>query len=79
MLSYILLYLRLWRAFETASDALTTSGIWVTVGGMRELFGAFPAIESLTSLFTGTLWVLAVFVAVDVYLRFATRRRAHAA
>jgi hypothetical protein len=75
--SYILLYLRLWRAFETGSDALTTSGIWATIGGMRELFRAFPVIAPLGALFTGLLAMLALFVLADIYLRFTTLRREH--
>ena len=68
MASYICLHLRIRRAFDFASGALTSSGLWVILLGLREMFLRFSELESISILFTGLLSAFGTYVLVDLFL-----------
>ncbi|HXU40391.1 MAG TPA: hypothetical protein VN937_28800 [Blastocatellia bacterium] len=73
--SYILLYLRLWRAFDTLSEGLTNNGLWVVMGGLRSLFAAFSELQSISLIFTVLLWMLAAYIALDLSFKWQDRNK----
>ena len=71
--SYLLLLLRLRRFFDTLSEALTISGLWVTVSGLRALFGALEPVANLAIIFVILMWLLGGYVLIDLYLKWKQR------
>jgi hypothetical protein len=73
--SYVLLYLRLWRAFDTLSEGLTNNGLWTVIAGLRSLFVAFNELRPISVLFSALLWLLAVYIALDLIFKWKDRKR----
>lgn len=73
--SYILLYLRLWRAFDTLSEGLTNNGLWAVMAGLRSLFAAFGELQSISLIFSVLLWMLAAYIALDLSFKWQDRSK----
>ena len=73
--SYVLLYLRLRRCFDTISDGLTNSGIWTILWGMRELFISFKCkeLEKSSKLFSVLIFILLLYIAIDIFWKWRDR------
>jgi uncharacterized membrane protein YfcA len=71
--SYLALYIRVRRLFDTVSEGLTNAGLWATIAGLQSLFSAFPPLEPIAWMFTLLLWILGVYVLFDVGLKWRDR------
>jgi hypothetical protein len=73
--SYVLLFLRLRRAFDTISDGLTNNGLWCIMAGLTALFEPFSELEQSSWLFSLLLWVLGAYIATDLVFKWKDRKR----
>lgn len=71
--SYVLLYLRLLRLFDTMSEGLTNNGLWAVVAGLWSLFKSFEEIKSISYLFLILLIGISAYVIFDIILKWKAR------
>lgn len=71
--SYVLLYLRLLRLFDTMSEGLTNNGLWAVIAGLWSLFKSFEEIKSISYLFLILLIGIAGYVIFDIVLKWKAR------
>ena len=73
--SYVLLYLRLRRCFDTISEGLTNNGIWTILCGMKELFVSFKELEKSSKLFSLLIFILLMYIAIDIFWKWRDRKK----
>lgn len=71
--SYLLLFLRVRRFFDTMSEGLTIAGLWVTLSGLRALFQAFQPLQAQATIFVVLMWCLGVYVCIDIFNKWKQR------
>ena len=67
--SYIVLHLRIRRAFEFISDVFTNSGLWTIIWGLLNLFYSFNKLKSISLLFVILLLIFGFYIIVDLRLK----------
>lgn len=66
--SYVMLHLRIIQACDTASDALTSNGVWAMFLGLKHLVNSQEAFSESAQIFDLALIGLAMFMAIDIVL-----------
>ena len=72
--SYVFLYLRLRRLFDTISEGLTNNGIWTILLGMKELFVSFEELEKSAMLFSLLMFILIIYIIIDIFWKWRDRK-----
>ena len=73
--SYILLYLRLRRVFDTLSNGFTNNGLWALIAGLRALFLAFEPLRSTATVFGALLILCATYIVIDLGFLWMNRNK----
>lgn len=73
--SYVLLYLRLCRFFDTMSEGLTNNGLWSIMSGLWFLFSSFEELENVAYLFLVLLIGIMVYVIIDIAFKWQDRKK----
>ncbi len=70
MLSYILLHLRLRKAFDFASDVFTVSGLWTIIAGLYFMFHAYEPLKSISLAFQILLIIFLIYIIIDCRFKY---------
>jgi len=71
--SYICLFIRVRKLFETISDGLVTNGLWAIILGLHSMFTASDPLQSLAKIFWIPIVLVGLYAAVDIYYRARER------
>lgn len=73
--SYVLLYLRLSRVFDTLSEGLTNNGLWSVMAGLWLLFRSFRELYNISFLFLVLLVVIMLYIIIDISFKWQDRKK----